>query len=135
MKTITVDGTLCNARPATILSARLGEAKHPGRIVLELEIRFLDDTRSTGEIFLDTAPMPGTASEGTAFGMDCIIHVLRAAKAASWLGLYGAKITALQPATGNRQPAKGRSLRVLGLAGADAFLFQELADDWTARTL
>lgn len=128
---MTVSGVLCNARPATILSARLGEAKHPGRIALTMEIRFSDDTRSTGEVFLDTVPLPGTASEGTAFGMDCIIHVLRAAKAASWLGVHGAQVTALQP-------SKGRTLRVIGLAGtdgSDAFLFQELADDWTARIL
>lgn len=130
--TLTHNGTTYDAVPGRINRTYLGFHEHHMRMVAELGIAFETSYINTGDYALDQRG-PGTEpAVGTAFGMEYVMNILRAAGSDTWEGLNGCRIMVLFEAGSDPW---GR--HAVGLARQDGskhtFIFQDLADSWKAR--
>lgn len=126
-QTIIHNGTAYDAVPGTIARTRLGFHPHHLRTVAELGISLPGNGfANTGDYVLDQA-VDGGGSKGTAYGLDYILHILRAANASSWEELNGCELLVLFADA----DAWGR--QALGLArtdGSHVFVFAEHSKHW-----
>lgn len=124
------NGTTYAAVPGTIIQTMLGFHGNHGTLATLAISLPEDDFLSTGDYILDQRGPGGAHSVGTAFGMDYILHVLRAANTELWEGLEGRSVLVLFKAEGTER------FRAYGLArtdGTHAFNFAELSASWEDR--
>lgn len=124
------NGTTYTAVPGTIIQTMLGfHGNHGALVTLAISLPE-NDFFSTGDYVLDRR-VPGAApSVGTAFGMDYILHILRAANTELWENLEGCSVLVLFPADSSER------FRAYGLArtdGTHAFNFAELSESRDER--
>lgn len=127
------NGRLYTALPGTIKRTSLGFHVHHRRVVAELGIDLPDSGYiNTADYVLDER-VPGTLeAEGSAYGMDYIMRILRAAGSDTWEGLKGRQVLVLFEAGS----VDGMGLPALGIASLDGsrvLIFREHADIWKAR--
>ena len=123
-------GTAYTAIPGKIGRTNLGFHVHHRRVVAELGISLPDcGYINTADYVLDEKVPGNPEAEGSAYGMDYIMGILRAAGCDAWEHLIGSRVLVLFATEEFGQPA-------LGLAradGANAFIFREHADHWKGR--
>lgn len=124
---LTHNGTAYTAVPGTIIQTMLGFHGNHGTLATLAISLPEDDTFSTGDYILDKHRPGGGPSVGTAFGMDYILHILRAANTELWETLEGCSVLVLFKADSTER------FRAYGLArtdGTHAFNFAELSAGW-----
>lgn len=124
------NGTTYAAVPGTITGTMLGfHGNHGTLATLGISLPE-NDSFSTGDYILDQHRPGGGPTAGTAFGMDYILHILRAANTELWENLEGRSVLVLFKADGTER------FRAYGLARTDgtaAFNFAELSESWDER--
>lgn len=126
---LTHNGITYNAVPGTIARTALGT--HQGHASALLVVRLPDGILlDIGDYVLDWPRPDRSGTEGTAFGMDYLLHVMRAAGVPFWEEMIGRPLMVLF------QAGKSDRRRAYGLARADgthAFVFAELSAAWEGR--
>lgn len=126
------NGTTYTAVPGKIGRTYLGFHEHY-RMVAELGIELPGSGYiNIGDYSLNQGGPGEAPSAGTAFGMDYVMHVLRAVGSDAWEDLKGSRILILFKADSE----DGMGLPALGLAridGTHVVVFSELSASWEGR--